>query len=159
MMNECSLHFLAESLKVRFTLLWAGMKSVVDLLPTPYLSSLSSFAVVSSHSLPASLLFLPVMTPLLSALQACCRGDWSKGADERASTITFFPLNSPSLLVPPPFCVAPLDHSPPSTPAFVILLSPRTQEESAAYRKHNLTFPHKLTISRFLLRAPTAQCQ
>lgn len=37
------------------------------------------------------------MTPLLSALRACCRGDWSKGVDERASTITLF---SPPTLSP-----------------------------------------------------------
>lgn len=77
------------------------------------------FALVCSHSLSASLLFLSVMTPLLSALQASCRGDWSKGADERASTITFVlgfffffhPL--PSQLEPPPsHHLSPADLSP-----------------------------------------------
>ena len=96
------------------------------------------------------------MTPLLSALKASCRGDWSKGVYERASGITFSPPTLP-LAVPLPICAAPLDHSPPSTQTFVILLSPLTQEERAASMEHIPPVPHKLIISRFLLRVPTTQ--
>lgn len=90
----------------------------VDLLPTPGSHSYTlsvSFALVCAHSLPASLLFLSEMTPLLGALQACCRGDRSKGVDESMSTITFF-FSPPPNSVPPPICASPLDHSPPSAP-------------------------------------------
>lgn len=105
------------------------------------------------------------MTPLLSALRACCRGDWSKGVDERASTITLF---SPPTLSPPTPSLCPATYlcsSPGSlTSIHSNICHPFVTSHSGGkkwciHEEHILPPLLEPMISCFLLRVLTAQYQ
>lgn len=112
-----------------------------------------------SRSLSPSLsVVLPVIMHLTGALQACCLGDWSKGADERASSASCPPptLTPPApplhLFVPPPFLCGSAG-SLPSVSSRICL--PFVISHSGG----KCCIRHKLAMGRFLLRAPTTRSQ
>lgn len=105
------------------------------------------------------------MTPLSSALRACCRGDWSKGVDERASTITLF---SPPTLSPPAPSLCPATYlcSSPGSLASIhsnichpFVTSHSGGKKCRMHEEHILPLLLKPMISRFLLRVLTTQYQ
>lgn len=102
------------------------------------------------------------MTPLLSALQACCRGDWRKGADERTSAITTPPPPPPPPTTTPiSASLCPTTYLCSSTGSLTSIhsnichpfVASHSGEESAAYEPRILPFLYKLMISLAVARA------